>query len=150
MALLNTHLLPSSNGSSKREDADADKDADVDVDLGYDEDAEYAYDAGPRPVSLTATSYDTEAALLEKYPQSAGNVKVLREKAATVLHGVDVTKFAKLPKSLRRRQGAFDVVGFMFPHVGGLSTDVGRQVKSNQGQWTSRYLDSGGGGSTVG
>lgn len=73
--------------------------------------------------------------LLEKYPQAAEKVKLLRERGATVLHGVDITRFGKLPKVLRKRKGGFDVVGFMFPHVGGLSTDVGRQVKSNQGRF---------------
>lgn len=88
-------------------------------------------------LSLIATSYDTETTLLEKYPQSAANVTLLRERGATVLHGVDTTNFEKMPKALRKRRGGFDVVGFMFPHVGGLSTDVGRQVKSNQGGWSS-------------
>lgn len=75
--------------------------------------------------------------LLEKYPQAAGNVRLLKERGAIVLHGVDATRFDKLPKALRKRKGTFDAVGFMFPHVGGLSTDVGRQVKSNQGEWFS-------------
>lgn len=85
--------------------------------------------------NLIVTSYDAEVALLEKYPQAKESVKLLRERGATVLHGVDITRFDKLPKVLRKRKEGFDAVGFMFPHVGGLSTDVGRQVKSNQGQF---------------
>lgn len=95
----------------------------------------YDLDGGKegRGANLIATSYDSGAALLEKYPQAAENVKLLQERGVTVLHGIDITKFNKLPKALRKSKDGFDVVGFMFPHVGGLSTDVERQVKSNQG-----------------
>lgn len=91
--------------------------------------------------ALIATSYDAKAALLEKYPQAAENVGFLQGQGVTVLHNIDITRFDKLPKVLRKSKGEFDVVGFMFPHVGGLSTDVGRQVKSNQGlfyQWNKK------------
>lgn len=129
VSLLTHHLSPVENSF------DGDNDGD---ELNIDEGGVYDGLGSCNPigggVNLIATSYDTEVALLEKYPQAAGKVKLLRERGVAVLHGVDITKFDKLPKALRKRKGGFDAVGFMFPHVGGLSTDVERQVKSNQGQ----------------
>lgn len=130
VSLLTHHLSPAENSP------DGDSDGD---DLDLDESGVYNGLGSCNPVgggaNLIATSYDTGVALLEKYPQAAEKVKLLRERGVAVLHGVDITRFDKLPKVLRKRKGGFDAVGFMFPHVGGLSTDVERQVKSNQGQF---------------
>lgn len=55
-------------------------------------------------------------------------------------YGVDATKLGKPGvtdgggggKEVKR--GGFDRVVFNFPHVGGLTKDVNRQVRHNQGQ----------------
>ena len=119
---------------------------------------------------LTATSLDTEAELLEKYPQAAGNVAVVRGMAGgggVVVHSVDARAVGRV-KAVRKRRGevvpgpveeggeegggeeeqdgererrkqrggrgvvGFDVVTFMFPHIGGKSTHLDRQVCGNQ------------------
>ncbi|KAL9084870.1 MAG: hypothetical protein Q9159_004991 [Coniocarpon cinnabarinum] len=48
---------------------------------------------------------------------------------ATVLYGIDARKLGSY-KALKKK--SFDFVIFNFPHVGGLSTDVNRQVRHNQ------------------
>ncbi|PWW78168.1 hypothetical protein C7212DRAFT_183682 [Tuber magnatum] len=111
---------------------------------------------------LTATSLDSEAELLEKYPQAAGNVAVVRGMVGgggVVVHGVDARAVGKV-KAVRKRRGevvhgpaedgegedgeegrkeqgeggavGFDVIAFMFPHIGGKSTHLDRQVRGNQ------------------
>ncbi|KAK0513018.1 hypothetical protein JMJ35_005035 [Cladonia borealis] len=87
--------------------------------------------------SLIATSFDKSSALHSKYPQSTSNVRALEEEeGCQVLFGVDATKLGK-PGALdgggkEVRQGNFDRVIFNFPHVGGLTKDVNRQVRYNQ------------------
>ena len=114
---------------------------------------------------LTATSLDSEAELLEKYPQAAGNVAVVRGMAGgggVVVHSVDARTVGRV-KAVRKRRGevvpgpaeeggkeeeegeeegrkelggregvGLDVITFMFPHIGGKSTHLDRQVRSNQ------------------
>lgn len=46
-------------------------------------------------------------------------------------YGVDATKLDKGGKEVRK--GNFDRIIFNFPHVGGLTKDVNRQVRHNQG-----------------
>ena len=49
-------------------------------------------------------------------------------------HSIDATRLSTY-KTLRREaadSGGFDTIAFMFPHTGGLSTDVNRQVRANQ------------------
>ncbi|KAI9837562.1 MAG: hypothetical protein M1819_007213 [Sarea resinae] len=121
--------------------------------------------------SLTATSFDSLAEVLEKYPQAEVHMAALRAKGMPVLHGVDARKLAagkEIRKAAHRprwdggsydgdvdggvarasagagagagirqaRQGdeheGFDVVIFNFPHVGGVTKDVNRQVRYNQ------------------
>lgn len=132
VSLLTHHLSPIQNsldGDSEGDELNLDEGGGV-CNIGSCDPEGDGRGAG---AALATTSYDTRAALLEKYPQAAENVKFLQARGAMVLHNIDITRFDKLPKVLRKSKGGFDVVGFMFPHVGGLSTDVGRQVKSNQG-----------------
>lgn len=93
--------------------------------------------------NVTGTSYDAEEAVLEKYPTFEETREVLTRLTPPVPlhHGVDATKLSayKHLRCQRDEEGdddepvsGWDAVVFMFPHVGGLSTDVNRQVRSNQ------------------
>ena len=89
---------------------------------------------------LITTSYDKVSALRNKYPQAASNIAALEaEENCIVRYGVDATKLGK-PGVVdgggggkEVKKGGFDKVVFNFPHVGGLTKDVNRQVRHNQG-----------------
>ncbi|KEF61836.1 uncharacterized protein A1O9_03407 [Exophiala aquamarina CBS 119918] len=49
-----------------------------------------------------------------------------------VLYGIDATKLSSAHKKMLRESTPFTKIVFNFPHVGGLSTDVNRQVRHNQ------------------
>lgn len=85
--------------------------------------------------ALLATTYDTEAELLEKYPQAQENKDAIEAEEQRVLHGVDATKLGQ--KEVKKQAGGWERVVFNFPHVGGKSTDVNRQVRYNQGMFCS-------------
>lgn len=89
--------------------------------------------------SLVATSYDKSSVVRSKYPQSAAQVKALEEEEdCKVLYDVDATKLGKSGATDGGgkcvRKGGFGKVVFNFPHVGGLTKDVNRQVRHNQGR----------------
>lgn len=86
--------------------------------------------------SLVSTCHDSETGLGEKYPQAADHVAALRaEDGVRVLCGVDATRLGKVGGGGKEiGKGGFDRIGFNFPHVGGLTTDVNRQVRYNQGE----------------
>jgi 25S rRNA (uracil2634-N3)-methyltransferase len=94
--------------------------------------------------NVTATSFDTEEEVQEKYPSFESTRAALTSLSPPVPlhHGIDAAKLST-HKHLRCArdedddedgEGAsgWDTIAFMFPHVGGLSTDVNRQVRSNQ------------------
>ncbi|KAL8772614.1 MAG: hypothetical protein Q9209_002275 [Squamulea sp. 1 TL-2023] len=91
---------------------------------------------------LLATCFDSAATLVEKYPQSTGYIQELQDADREdetvniqILNGVDATKLGRGgvgSGGKEVKKGRFDRVVFNFPHVGGLTKDVNRQVRCNQ------------------
>jgi 25S rRNA (uracil2634-N3)-methyltransferase len=88
---------------------------------------------------IWATSYDTEAECLAKYPGTAStHIQTILEAfdaendlaKQRVKYNVDATKLNK--NNPLKRLGPFSKIMFNFPHTGGLSTDINRQVRANQ------------------
>lgn len=89
--------------------------------------------------SLIATSYDKASVVASKYTQATLHIRPLEdEEGCKVIYGVDATKLGRsgTPDSGGKevRKGNFDRIVFNFPHVGGLTKDVNRQVRYNQGE----------------
>lgn len=80
---------------------------------------------------VTATCLDSKEGLFEKYkPQAEQHIQYLEDEGQTVLYDVDATNLDSI-KALRKGN-LFRAMVFNFPHVGGKSKDVNRQVRFNQ------------------
>ena len=86
--------------------------------------------------SLIATAFDPEPTVISKYPQAASHISALTSvEGCKVLYGIDATKIGKGgvgSGGKATKKGGFDRIVFNFPHVGGLTKDVYRQVRHNQ------------------
>ncbi|EUC40356.1 hypothetical protein COCMIDRAFT_109017 [Bipolaris oryzae ATCC 44560] len=97
--------------------------------------------------NVTATSYDSHEDVSSKYPTFDPISTELSSLTPPVplFHSIDATKLSSY-KHLRCKRDdndndndndgdgdqGWDTIAFMFPHTGGLSTDVNRQVRANQ------------------
>jgi 25S rRNA (uracil2634-N3)-methyltransferase len=87
-------------------------------------------------ITATVLEKDVEE-LAGKYPQVVENIAVVEKGGGKVVYGVDAMKMGAWAEGGKaagpQRVGGMDKVVFNFPHVGGKSTDVNRQVRYNQG-----------------
>ncbi|KAF1986026.1 hypothetical protein K402DRAFT_97672 [Aulographum hederae CBS 113979] len=99
--------------------------------------------------NLLATCYDSRQELERKYPQAVANIAVVEEHGGRVMYGVDGGRLGvrKVRDGWRGgecgkgKKGGWERIVFNFPHVGGRTRDVNRQVRFNQ-ELISTFLTS--------
>ncbi|KAF7732751.1 hypothetical protein EC973_000023 [Apophysomyces ossiformis] len=78
---------------------------------------------------LTATCYDSEDVLYEKYEEARENIEIIRSLGGTVLFGIDGTQ---LSKHKQFKNQTYSRIIFNFPHAGAGIKDQDRNVRANQ------------------
>ena len=80
---------------------------------------------------IWASCLDTKTQLFAKYyPQAEQNIQYLESENQNVLYSIDATNLSSTHAPKRGRK--FERIIFNFPHVGGKTKDVNRQVRFNQ------------------
>jgi 25S rRNA (uracil2634-N3)-methyltransferase len=91
--------------------------------------------------NVTATTFEDPATLAEKYGDDAvAHVRTLQDEEQLVLYNVDCTKLSSYKKI--RTRAPWDRIIFNFPHTGGLTKDVNRQVRANQALLSSFFASA--------
>ncbi|KAJ3158307.1 hypothetical protein HDU86_003016 [Geranomyces michiganensis] len=78
---------------------------------------------------VTATAFDSEQVVGEKYPDAAAHIDAIRELGGDVQFGVDATALEKWKAGKPKK---FSKIVFNFPHVGAGLKDKFRNIEANQ------------------